>query len=937
MQTLPYVEVPSGEQAIALSHFEVEAVLRGLFAETTCTMRFHNPNPRVLEGQLVFPLPDGAVVCGYALDVEGRMRDGVVVPKREAQRILEAEVRKGVDPGLVEHVQGNLYRTRLYPLPAGGTRTVRLTWLSELTVEGNGAAWRLPLPTGVDRVPLRVEIAQAPVTPVMTGPGDLHLQRFEERWVAEATLGRGDLGEDLLVRLPDLPDRFVSLERTPEGEVFFCASRRAPEGGRPGWTPRRLAVAWDASGSRSGVDRDLALLRELGTRWANVPVDLVVFHAHAEAPRHLPSLHALVAALEDLPRDGSTSMAGLDLARPPHPDVEAWLLFSDGLDTHGGGLPELGGIPVFAITGQARNSGALLRHVAERTGGRYLNLLDTRGAADLIAAGAPPALDVACEGCADVHVARGRDRVHVLGVLVDETGSVDGCPVSAAEASPGRVLGRAWAGRQAATLEVDGSAPEALVDLGRRYGIVTPGSSLLVLESLDQYLEYDLEPPESEPDLREAFLARRRQVAEDLQRQRQSRLDQVAVMWAERVRWWEKTWSGPEPEPPAKAKKAMAGPPGAPPMPAARPAPAPMARYSAVEREVSMDLACMDFGAPPECSEPAPEVMCALEGGIEEEEPASRGEAIAIQPWSADTPYLDAMRSAPEAYAAYLRERPAYAASPSFFLDCGDHLLREGRHEEGLRVLSNLLELALDDPAILRMYAWRLQNEGRLDEAIQVLERVKALREDEPQSFRDLALALGDRWSRDGDPDDAVRAVILLYEVVQRAWDRFPEIELIALMELNRLLHLARAAGVEVPAVDARLVRLLDLDLRISMAWDADMTDVDLHVYEPTGEHACYSHRETAIGGLVSRDFRDGYGPEEYVLRRAWPGTYEVKAHYYTSHQQTLTGPCTVVVHVFTDYGRVNEARKTLMLRLENPGEQVKVGEVTLGAPHAKT
>ncbi|MBX7134080.1 MAG: hypothetical protein K1X67_15510, partial [Fimbriimonadaceae bacterium] len=106
---LPYVEAPRGERAIELSGLEIQVKVSGLLAETTQTMRFYNPNDRVLEGTLTFPLPDNAVVCGYALDVDGQLVDGVVVPKQEARRILEAEERKGADPGLLEQVQGNVY------------------------------------------------------------------------------------------------------------------------------------------------------------------------------------------------------------------------------------------------------------------------------------------------------------------------------------------------------------------------------------------------------------------------------------------------------------------------------------------------------------------------------------------------------------------------------------------------------------------------------------------------------------------------------------------------------------------------------------------------------------------------------------------------------------------------------------------------------------
>src|SRR5262249_50162733 len=77
------------------------------------------------------------------------------------------------------------------------------------------------------------------------------------------------------------------------------------------------------------------------------------------------------------------------------------------------------------------------------------------------------------------------------------------------------------------------------------------------------------------------------------------------------------------------------------------------------------------------------------------------------------------------------------------------------------------------------------------------------------------------------------------------------------------------------------------------------------------------------------RDFRDGYGPEEYVLRRAAPGAYQIKAHYYGSHQQTVAGACTVIAHVFTNYGRADEQKQVMTLRLDRPSDQVVVGEAT--------
>ncbi len=120
-------------------------------------------------------------------------------------------------------------------------------------------------------------------------------------------------------------------------------------------------------------------------------------------------------------------------------------------------------------------------------------------------------------------------------------------------------------------------------------------------------------------------------------------------------------------------------------------------------------------------------------------------------------------------------------------------------------------------------------------------------------------------------------------------------------------------------------------DVRIALAWDADATDVDLHVLEPTGEEAFFGHNRTAIGGLVSRDITDGYGPEEYLVRQAFKGAYAIKAKYYGSRQQTVIGPATLTATVFTDWGRPNEKRQSLTLRLDKPHDIVEIGRVTFG------
>jgi hypothetical protein len=207
------------------------------------------------------------------------------------------------------------------------------------------------------------------------------------------------------------------------------------------------------------------------------------------------------------------------------------------------------------------------------------------------------------------------------------------------------------------------------------------------------------------------------------------------------------------------------------------------------------------------------------------------------------------------------------------------------------------------------------------------------------KSHRDLALVLAQRMDQSKDVRDGVRAAELFYQVILGRWDRFSEVETIVVMELNQLLmkmaKIDQKSMERVKFVDARLIKLLDLDVRITLSWDADNTDVDLHIIEPSGEEAFYGHNLTTLGGLVSRDFTQGYGPEEYVIHRAMPGIYQIRCHYYGSGQQTLMGPATVTANVITNYGRPNEHNQLLTLRLSSVNETVDIGAITFGTASA--
>jgi uncharacterized protein YfaP (DUF2135 family) len=107
---------------------------------------------------------------------------------------------------------------------------------------------------------------------------------------------------------------------------------------------------------------------------------------------------------------------------------------------------------------------------------------------------------------------------------------------------------------------------------------------------------------------------------------------------------------------------------------------------------------------------------------------------------------------------------------------------------------------------------------------------------------------------------------------------------------------------------------------------------MDLHVLDPRGEECFYGHQRTAIGGRMTADITTGYGPEEFLLRRAMPGQYAVRAKFFGTRQQTAVGATTVVVELYLRYGTGQVENKSITLRLDGPGRMVEVGTFTFEA-----
>jgi hypothetical protein len=278
---------------------------------------------------------------------------------------------------------------------------------------------------------------------------------------------------------------------------------------------------------------------------------------------------------------------------------------------------------------------------------------------------------------------------------------------------------------------------------------------------------------------------------------------------------------------------------------------------------------------------------------------------------------------------AYLTAREANRGDVAPYLN--ESRRRAGLHDTAgaVRALSCVIETNPGRTDALRLVGYRLLDLDQPGQAARLFGQVQRQRPFEPHSYRDLARAL--------ESNGRYGLAALNYEIVLAGtWhNRFRDsLKHVAREDYAQMMQQAlRQPGVSPEVADFFGQRLKGLgsqrqgDLRVTISWNSDATDVDLWVIEPDGSKCFYQNRRTRSGEL-SEDMTQGYGPERYQAMKALPGEYRVIVHYFSPNPNLLGGETHVNVVVTRHAGTPQETTERHTVILKKKNEQVEVRRV---------
>ena len=262
-------------------------------------------------------------------------------------------------------------------------------------------------------------------------------------------------------------------------------------------------------------------------------------------------------------------------------------------------------------------------------------------------------------------------------------------------------------------------------------------------------------------------------------------------------------------------------------------------------------------------------------------------------------------------YAAYLKIRPDYINTPTFYFDMADWFFSHNNREKALLILTSIAELDLENASLYRLLGYRLKEYKEYALEAYICKKVILWRPMEKQSYRDYALALADNAQYQTALDSLYSALTHSYSLGMNTQQDISEV---LITEINRLI--AKNSKLDCSAIDKRIIMAMPVDIRVVINWNMNNTDIDLHVKDPNGEECYYGHKETLSGGHISRDITRGYGPEQFILKKAIKGKYGVFVNYFSDTKVKDEGPATVMVEIFTKYSDNTEQRQVACFQM---------------------
>ena len=1046
-QKIPTLHI--GKKQLALSSLDIKVDIVGNIATTTYDMSFYNPSSRVLEGSLKFPLGENQEISRLALEMNGKLREAVVVEKELGRIAFEGIVRRGVDPALLEKGKGNSYNLRVYPIPAKGYKRVVIAYEQELTFKENAHYYHLPLnfKNSLDSFKVTIATIHQQKKPIIVeGENAMAFSNWQNSFKTSFKKENYIADKSILVKIPF----GLKEEKLIFSSDYFYFHKTIKPLIINRKKPKAISLLWDVSLSikNRDLEKELALLDAYFKDLKNVDVQLILFSNTIINKEKCivknGNWNSLKSKLEKSIYDGGTSYSVLNNLEL---NTDLILLSSDGLTTLSKPLFDKNN-PVFIINSNTEVANRELNQIAKKSTGGFINLNKSSVKEGLMILKTLPFQylgyrsnsknievypSISSKGILDFSVAgknyqNGEKIVFLFGYgnkISEEILMV----LQSEKLVKNDIIKRIWAKNKVAfLLDNKKENKTEIIDVATNYGLVTAYTSLIVLEDVQDYIRYNIIPPEEllaeynrikkdgkkfrnrgdaslvasmkplPPPTEESIIVVQddREVEEKVLRFTQT--DEREAVVVDEIVEVSDAEEIQEDVPIMTIEEALVYP-GCFGTKAEKKACFDKGikqhiqdnfnfeivnnlGLSSGRKRIHIQFKINEKGFVEQVRVRAPHLLLKNETlrvvkllpqmipGKQRGKPISVIYSIPLTIVIDDfgkidttqviqnttvskpplykkytgslsvfdripkTPYLTSLSFFKEkeaAYSFYLTQRESYKEIPHYYIDVSDYFynhFNDVKYSE--RILSNVAELDADNYELLKAFAYKLEERKETDLTLFIYQQILELRPEDAQSYRDLALAYQNVGL-------CQKAFDLFLNIVDKNIYKnnkhrrvFKGLQDIAEQEIKLLIDKYKD-DLDIDKIPKEYLSISEkIDLRVVVDWNHNDTDIDLHVIDPNLEECYYSHSKTQQGGKISKDMTQGFGPEEFILKKAKKGFYYIKIKYFGDGKQKIETPTFMKVTIYKNQGKENEEKNVRVIRLTKQDKEEMIAKIEI-------
>lgn len=239
-------------------------------ATTTVEQEFYNPHSRQLEGTFLFPVPKGAHIDKFTMEINGKPVSAELLAADKARGIYEDIVRRLQDPALLEYAGRDLFKVRVFPIEANSRKRITLAYTQLLKADAGLINFTLPLNTAkfsakpIENLSLKLDLETRQPLKAIYSPS--HKVEIKRSGGSRATVGfeTADALPDADFQLfftqekDDLGLNLLTSKKAGEDGYFLVLASPGSEVKRTKIMPKDVMFVLDTSGSMSGAKLEQA-------------------------------------------------------------------------------------------------------------------------------------------------------------------------------------------------------------------------------------------------------------------------------------------------------------------------------------------------------------------------------------------------------------------------------------------------------------------------------------------------------------------------------------------------------------------------------------------------------------------------------------------------------------------------------------------------------